>query len=41
MASHVLPFEKPVVDIVSRVRELRALAESDKRFEGELRRLEE
>jgi acetyl-CoA carboxylase carboxyl transferase subunit alpha len=41
MASHVLPFEKPVVDIVSRVRELRALAENDKRFEGELRRLEE
>ena len=41
MASHVLPFEKPVVDIVTRVRELRALAENDKRFEGELRRLEE
>jgi acetyl-CoA carboxylase carboxyl transferase subunit alpha len=41
MASHVLPFEKPVVDLVTRVRELRALAESDKRFEGELRRLEE
>src|SRR3954468_16635594 len=41
MASHVLPFEKPVVDIVARVRELRALAENDKRFEGELRRLEE
>jgi acetyl-CoA carboxylase carboxyl transferase subunit alpha len=41
MAAHVLPFEKPVVDLVTRVRELRALAESDKRFEGELRRLEE
>lgn len=41
VASHVLPFEKPVVDLVTRVRELRALAESDKRFEGELRRLEE
>ncbi len=41
MASHVLPFEKPVVDLVTRVRELRSLAESDKRFEGELRRLEE
>jgi acetyl-CoA carboxylase carboxyl transferase subunit alpha len=41
MPSHVLPFEKPVVDIVARVRELRALAENDKRFEGELRRLEE
>ena len=41
MASHVLPFEKPVVEIVARVRELRALAEHDKRFESELRRLEE
>ncbi len=41
MAAHVLPFEKPVVDLVTRVRELRSLAESDKRFEGELRRLEE
>lgn len=41
MASHVLPFEKPVVELVTRVRELRALAESDRRLEGELRRLEE
>ena len=41
VASHVLPFEKPVVELVTRVRELRALAESDRRFEGELRRLEE
>ena len=41
MASHVLPFEKPVVDLVARVRELRALAENDKKLEGELRRLEE
>lgn len=41
MASHVLPFEKPVVELVNRVRELRALAESDRRLEGELRRLEE
>jgi len=41
LASHVLPFEKPVVELVARVRELRALAESDKRFEAELRRLEE
>ncbi len=41
MASHVLPFEKPVVELVARVRELRALAENDKRFEIELRRLEE
>ena len=39
--AHVLPFEKPVVDIVARVKELRALAENDKRFEAELRRLEE
>jgi acetyl-CoA carboxylase carboxyl transferase subunit alpha len=41
VASHVLPFEKPVVELVTRVRELRALAENDRRFEGELRRLEE
>jgi acetyl-CoA carboxylase carboxyl transferase subunit alpha len=41
VASHVLPFERPVVELVSRVRELRALAENDRRFESELRRLEE
>jgi acetyl-CoA carboxylase carboxyl transferase subunit alpha len=41
LASHVLPFEKPVVELVARVRELRALAENDKKFEAELRRLEE
>jgi len=41
VASHVLPFEKPVVELVARVRELRALAENDRKFEGELRRLEE
>jgi acetyl-CoA carboxylase carboxyl transferase subunit alpha len=41
VASHVLPFEKPIVDLVARVKELRSLAESDKRFEAELRRLEE
>src|SRR4051794_17581609 len=41
VASHVLPFEKPVVELVTRVRELRALAENDRSFEGELRRLEE
>ena len=40
VASHVLPFEKPIVDLVARVRELRALAETDKRFEAELRKLE-
>src|ERR1700722_17071005 len=38
---HVLPFEKPVVELVSRVRELRTLAQSDRQFEPELRRLEE
>jgi len=40
VASHVLPFEKPIVDLVTRVRELRALAETDKRFEAELKKLE-
>ena len=37
----VLPFEKPVVDLVTRVKELRDLAQSDRGFEPELRRLEE
>ncbi|HWL89590.1 MAG TPA: acetyl-CoA carboxylase carboxyltransferase subunit alpha [Polyangiaceae bacterium] len=41
MAAFVLPFEKPIVDLVSRVRELRLLAESDPKFEHELRRLED
>jgi acetyl-CoA carboxylase carboxyl transferase subunit alpha len=41
VASHVLPFEKPVVELVTRVRELRALAENDRRLEAELKRLEE
>jgi acetyl-CoA carboxylase carboxyl transferase subunit alpha len=41
LASHVLPFEKPIVELVARVKELRALAENDKRFELELKRLEE
>ena len=41
MAAYVLPFERPVVDLVSRVRELRALALSDRQFEHELKRLEE
>jgi acetyl-CoA carboxylase carboxyl transferase subunit alpha len=40
-ASYVLPFEKPVVELVSRVRELRELAKSDRALEPELRRLEE
>ncbi len=41
MAAYVLPFEKPVVELVTRVRELRVLAQSDRQYEGELRRLEE
>jgi acetyl-CoA carboxylase carboxyl transferase subunit alpha len=40
-ASHVLPFEKPVVELVARVRELRELARSDPALQPELRRLEE
>ncbi len=40
-ASYVLPFEKPVVDIVARVRELREMAESDRALQPELKRLEE
>jgi acetyl-CoA carboxylase carboxyl transferase subunit alpha len=38
---YVLPFEKPVVELVTRVRELRELAKSDRALEPELRRLEE
>ncbi len=41
MAAFILPFEKPVVDLVEKVRELRALAAEDARFEPELLRLEE
>lgn len=37
----VLPFEKPIVDLVEKVKALRALAASDRRFEPELARLEE
>jgi acetyl-CoA carboxylase carboxyl transferase subunit alpha len=40
-ATFVLPFEKPVVELVSRVRELRELAKSDAGLEPELRRLED
>jgi acetyl-CoA carboxylase carboxyl transferase subunit alpha len=39
--SYVLPFEKPVVELISRVRELRELAKSDRALEPELRRLED
>jgi acetyl-CoA carboxylase carboxyl transferase subunit alpha len=41
VAAFILPFEKPVVDLVEKVRELRALAAADARFEPELLRLEE
>ncbi len=40
-ATFVLPFEKPVVELVTRVRELRELAKSDAGLEPELRRLED
>jgi acetyl-CoA carboxylase carboxyl transferase subunit alpha len=40
-AAYVLPFEKPVVELVTRVRELRELAKSDRALEPELRRLED
>jgi len=39
--AHVLPFEKPIVELVERVRELRSLAEFDDQFAPELKRLEE
>ncbi|MEZ4224684.1 MAG: acetyl-CoA carboxylase carboxyltransferase subunit alpha [Polyangiaceae bacterium] len=39
--AHVLPFERPVVELVSRVRELRDLATEDARLMAELRRLED
>ncbi|HMR76431.1 MAG TPA: acetyl-CoA carboxylase carboxyltransferase subunit alpha [Polyangiaceae bacterium] len=38
---HVLPFERPVVELVSRVRELRELAADDARLMSELKRLED
>jgi acetyl-CoA carboxylase carboxyl transferase subunit alpha len=39
--AHVLAFEKPVVELVARVRELRDLARADERFAPELKRLED
>ncbi len=39
--AHVLAFERPVVELISRVRELRDLANSDPRFAPELTRLED
>lgn len=41
MSKVVLSFERPYVDLVDKVRELRELAASDARFEPELVRLEE
>jgi acetyl-CoA carboxylase carboxyl transferase subunit alpha len=41
VAAFVLPFEKPVVDLVERVRELRVLAVTDASLTPELARLEE
>ena len=41
MAAHVLAFERPVVELVARVRELRDLASTDARWAPELERLEE
>ncbi len=41
MAAHVLPFEKPLVELVARVRELRALADTDTKLLPELHRLEQ
>src|SRR5688572_3881554 len=39
--AHILAFERPVVELVTRVRELRDLASSDPRFAPELKRLED
>jgi acetyl-CoA carboxylase carboxyl transferase subunit alpha len=41
MAAHVLAFERPVVELVTRVRELRALATADAKWAPELERLED
>lgn len=38
---HVLAFEKPVVDLVTRLRELRELAGRNDQYSGEIKRLEE
>lgn len=39
--AHVLPFERPVVELITRVRELRGLAAQDTRYTDELNRLED
>jgi acetyl-CoA carboxylase carboxyl transferase subunit alpha len=41
VAAFVLPFEKPIVDLVEKVKALRSQASRDQRFEAELARLEE
>ena len=41
MAAVILPFERPVAELIDKVRKLRELAASDPRFEPELVRLEE
>lgn len=38
--AHVLAFERPVVELITRVRELRDLAAQDERYKEELKRLE-
>jgi acetyl-CoA carboxylase carboxyl transferase subunit alpha len=40
VATQVLPFERPVVGLLSRIAEVRALAEVDERYVAELERLE-
>ncbi len=39
--AHVLAFERPVVELITRVRELRDLASKDERYRSELQRLED
>src|SRR6185369_17188490 len=39
--AHILAFERPVVELITRVRELRELAHEDDRFGSELKRLED
>jgi acetyl-CoA carboxylase carboxyl transferase subunit alpha len=39
--AHVLTFERPVADLVGRVRELREVVEDDPQLEGELKKLEQ
>lgn len=39
--AHVLPFERPVVELITRVRDLRSLAAQDTRYTEELLRLED